>query len=291
MTNYVGRFAPSPSGPLHFGSVVTAVASYLEARSQSGTWLVRIEDIDPPREQPGASRAILNTLMALGLEWDGQVTYQSRRSRAYDAALERLHEASLTFTCSCTRKELAGGPYPGTCRDGRDCAKPARTLRVRIGHGSIFFNDVIQGRFSAHRQSIGDFVLLRADGLYAYHLAVVVDDAASGVTEVVRGVDLLESTTQQIFLQGVLGYTTPGYAHIPLVLDESGSKLSKQTFAAPIDESRPSSVLFNALVFLGQSPLGELVDANPQEVLDWAVQNWQIRSVAKQSKASQPIII
>ncbi|MDA0823814.1 MAG: tRNA glutamyl-Q(34) synthetase GluQRS [Proteobacteria bacterium] len=286
MTNYIGRFAPSPSGPLHFGSAVAALASYLQARSQSGRWIVRIEDIDPPREQPGASDAILNTLTTLGLLWDAEVTYQSQRSRTYDDALERLHAARLTFACCCTRKELAGGPYPGTCRDGHDAAKSARTLRVRIGHGEIAFDDLIQGRVSLNRQSIGDFVLRRADGLYAYHLAVVVDDAASGVTEVVRGVDLVESTTQQIFLQNVLGYPTPRYAHVPIVLDEFGAKLSKQTFAAPIDAMRPSSVLFNALTFLGQNPLVELVDASPEEILDWAVRNWQIRLVAKQSKAS-----
>ncbi|MFT4563648.1 MAG: glutamyl-Q tRNA(Asp) synthetase [Gammaproteobacteria bacterium] len=287
MATYVGRFAPSPSGPLHFGSVVTAVASYLQARSQLGRWLVRIEDIDPPREQAGASRTILNTLATLGLEWDGQVTYQSQRSLAYDDALARLDAAGLTFPCSCTRRELAGGPYPGTCRAGHNSAKPARTLRVRIGDGDIAFDDAIQGRLSLNRESIGDFVLLRADGLYAYHLAVVVDDATEGVTEVVRGVDLLESTSRHLFLQGVLGYKSPNYAHIPVVLDEFGSKLSKQTFATAIDESRPSSVLLNALVFLDHNPLPELSDGTPQEILDWAVRNWQIGLVAKQSKAPQ----
>ena len=219
MAAYCGRFAPSPTGPLHFGSLVAAVGSYLDARSHDGQWLVRIEELDPPREMPGAADLILKTLAAYGFEWDGEVVYQSNRHDAYESALESLTRQGLLFPCSCSRREIAdstlgGGEhlvYPGTCRDGLVEGKVARAWRVRVTDADIAFDDNVQGPVSQCLQrDAGDFVLKRADGLYAYQLAVVVDDAWQGITHIVRGADLLDSTARQIYLQRCLGLATPG---------------------------------------------------------------------------------
>lgn len=283
---YVGRFAPSPTGPLHFGSAVAAVASFLEARSCGGRWTVRIEDIDPPREQAGASAAILAALGALGLEWDGPVSYQSHHSTAYDDALARLREAGLTFPCACTRRQLGRGPYPGTCRDGIAPGRSARSVRLRVGPGETGFDDRVQGHYAQNiAREVGDFVVRRADGLYSYHLAVVVDDAAAGITEIVRGVDLIDSTPRQICLQRALGLDTPRYAHIPVVLNDSGVKLSKQTFADPIDVRGAPRVLVAALEFLGQSPPPELRNSQVPDIVAWAVAHWDIGAVSRRSRA------
>jgi glutamyl-Q tRNA(Asp) synthetase len=259
---YVGRFAPSPTGPLHFGSLVAAVASWCDARAAGGRWLVRMEDVDKPRERPGAAARILHALRAFGLEPDGEVMVQSARTAAYRAALERL--APYTYGCACTRRELAdstlgtGGAaiYPGTCRNGLAPGRIARAVRMRVDDAVVAFDDAVQGRIVQHLAlDVGDFVLLRADGLHAYQLAVVVDDAAQGVTHVVRGADLLDSTPRQILLQRGLGFAEPHYLHVPVATNAAGEKLSKQTLATAIDAAHPVPALRAALRFLGQDPV------------------------------------
>lgn len=287
---YRGRFAPSPTGPLHFGSLVAAVGSFLEARTRSGEWLLRMEDVDVPRCSRTAVAEILRTLEACGLVWDGEVVWQSRRTDAYAAALERLKAAGRIFACACTRKELADSAiapdgaaiYPGTCRQGLPGGRPARAWRLRVGDVRIGFDDAIQGRIDSNLAfDAGDFILLRADGLFAYQLAVVVDDAAAGITHVVRGADLLASTARQIFLQQCLGLSTPCYAHLPVAVNAAGEKLSKQTHAAPVDGSRPGPALFAVLEFLGQRPPPELSGAGPDELWAWAMSHWQLARVPR----------
>jgi glutamyl-Q tRNA(Asp) synthetase len=231
MSVYRGRFAPSPTGPLHFGSLVAATASFLDAREHRGKWLVRMEDVDQPREMPGAAESILRDLECFGFQWDGPVLYQSTRTEAYRAALDHLRSRDLAYPCGCSRKEIDGEHYPGTCAHGLPADKIARSWRVR---------------------GEGDFVLLRADGLFAYQLAVVVDDAAQGITHVVRGADLLDSTPRQVHLQHLLGYPTPRYTHVPVVLSADGRKLSKQTGAVALDRARAPELLRQALAFLGR---------------------------------------
>lgn len=258
---YTGRFAPSPTGPLHFGSLVAALASWLDARAAGGRWLVRIEDLDGPRVQPGAADDILRALERLGLGWDGAVEYQSRRTALYRSALERLR--SQTYWCGCTRREIADSSlglapdgaqiYPGTCRDGLPPGKAARALRVKVDNARVAFADRVQGSGEQYlARDVGDFVLYRADGQFAYQLAVVVDDADQGVTDVVRGADLIGSTARQIYLQHLLGYATPRYFHVPVVLNDAGEKLSKQTGAEALDLSAPQRELGRALAFLNQ---------------------------------------
>jgi glutamyl-Q tRNA(Asp) synthetase len=262
---YTGRFAPSPTGPLHLGSLIAAAASWLDARAAGGRWLVRIEDLDGPRCVPGAAEAILRALGRLGLRWDGEVLYQSRRLEHYRAALDQL--APHTYWCGCSRREIADSSlglaadgahiYPGTCRGG---TVRKRALRLRTAREPIAFVDRVQGRREQLlERDIGDFVLHRADGLFAYQLAVVVDDAAQGVTDVVRGADLLDSTPRQIYLQRLLGLPTPRYLHVPVALDAAGEKLSKQLGAAPIEAD--ASALARALAFLGQPEAATLEEA------------------------------
>jgi glutamyl-Q tRNA(Asp) synthetase len=281
---YRGRFAPSPTGPLHFGSLVAAVGSWAEARARAGEWLVRMEDLDPPREIPGAAAAILGTLESLGLEWDGAVVYQSTRTEAYRASLDELQRKNALFLCACTRKEIADSAiaaldgslvYPGTCRRGLPPGRPARATRVRVEAGLVEFDDAVQGRVRQDlAREVGDFVLERADGLFAYQLAVVVDDAAHGVTDVVRGADLLDSTPRQLFLQRLLGLPTPRYLHLPVAINDRGEKLSKQTFAAPVDGTRPGAALVAALRFLGQLPPAGLERGPGRTALEWAAAHW-----------------
>jgi len=278
---YVGRFAPSPTGPLHFGSLVAALASWLDARQAGGTWLVRMEDLDQPRVIPGAADVILQQLEAFGLGWDGPVVYQSARLDLYLDAISRLN--THVYPCSCTRKELEDSAlaidgsriYPGTCRNGLAQGKAARAIRLRTTKDPIRFIDRVQGEVSQCLESeVGDFVVRRADGQFAYQLAVVVDDAAQGVTDVVRGADLLDSTTRQIHLQRLLGYATPRYLHLPVAVNAKGEKLSKQTQAA---DARPAD-LVRALRFLGIE-----ADANaPAAVLlAGAVRTWDATRVAR----------
>jgi len=272
---------------LHFGSLVAALASWLDARAAGGTWLLRIEDLDKPREQPGAADEILHTLDALGLDWDGPVLFQSRRGELYRAALEKLAAQHATYWCGCSRREVADSSlglaadsapiYPGTCRGGL-AGKTARALRLRTTPEPIRFVDRLQGpQQQSIEREVGDFVLLRADGVYAYQLAVVVDDAEQGVTDVVRGADLLDSTARQIHLQRLLGYATPRYLHVPVAVNAAGEKLSKQTGAVPIDSAQPEAVLERALVFLNQAPPEAL---GARELLDWARRNWHPERIA-----------
>lgn len=291
---YRGRFAPTPSGPLHFGSLVAAVGSYLDARAHHGQWLLRIDDIDPPREVKGAADDILCTLEAHGFEWDGDVVYQSRRNSAYADALARLDAAGLIYGCACTRKEIAdsatrgieGLVYPGTCRNGLAAERTPRAWRIRVPDESIQFDDRIQGLVDQHLgREIGDFILKRADGLYSYQLAVVVDDADAGITDIVRGADLKLSTPRQIYLQHCLGVPTPSYAHLPLALNRQGDKLSKQNLAKPLDNDRAAASLADALHFLGMQPP---LDADLASLWQWAIANWDIGRVPADDTASKP---
>jgi glutamyl-Q tRNA(Asp) synthetase len=293
---YRGRFAPSPTGPLHFGSLVAAVGSYLDARSQGGEWLIRIEDLDPPREKPGAAADILRTLEAFGFEWDGEVLYQSHRTDRYRVVLEDLVARRQAYPCSCSRKEIAdsavagieGPVYPGTCRAGADPDRPATALRVRTDEAPIAFQDRIRGALSQRLASeIGDFVVRRADGLTAYQLAVVIDDADQGITQVVRGADLLLSTPRQIHLQRLLGLREPRYAHLPLVLDREGKKLSKQSRSRPVDPIDPLPALQAALRFLDQ-PLPEQSPAGLEELWRWAIERWDIGRVPPHNPVELP---
>ncbi|MGO9445000.1 MAG: tRNA glutamyl-Q(34) synthetase GluQRS [Thiobacillaceae bacterium] len=280
--NYVGRFAPSPTGPLHFGSLVAALGSYLDARSHRGAWLVRIEDIDSVRCGQAHADHILRLLEAFGLEWTGAVLYQSGRRQRYGQALEFLIDRGYAYPCACTRKEIAdsalhgveGPVYRGTCRGGLR-GRAARTWRVRTNACPVSFVDRLQGhQCQSLEVETGDFVVWRADDVAAYQLAVVVDDAEQAVTHVVRGADLLASTQRQIYLQSVLGFPTPDYLHLPIVLNEAGQKLSKQTFAPPINEGNVRSELVSALNFLGFNPDRELLTATVQEILVWGTGRW-----------------
>lgn len=284
MTNEAprGRFAPSPTGPLHFGSLIAAVGSYLNVKCRGGHWLVRMEDLDPPREQAGAADSILRTLEAYALEWDEAVTYQSRRGEAYEDAIGRLREKGLTYFCQCSRKEIAAdagpgvdGPrYSGTCRN-LNLGSSNNSLRIRVPDEIIKIEDVIQGVIQQNLQrDIGDFVIRRRDGLYSYQLAVVVDDAAQGITEVCRGTDLIDSTPRQRYLQQVLGFATPAYLHLPVAVNDQGQKLSKQTHAAPVTVNNGSRELGRVLRFLGQKPPAELTGAPPAELIEWGVDYW-----------------
>lgn len=281
---YRGRFAPSPTGPLHFGSLIAALGSFLDARAHGGEWLVRMEDLDAPREAPGAADDILRTLEALGLEWDGTVMRQSARTAAYRAALADLERLGAVYPCACTRREISdsaiagidgGLVYPGTCRAGLPSGRAARATRARVDDAEIEFDDGLQGRISQRlARDVGDFVLVRADGLFAYQLAVVVDDAAQGITDVVRGADLLDSTPRQIFLQRLLSLPTPRYLHLPVATNAQGEKLSKQTLAPPVDPSRPGAALARALEFLGQPVDADAARAGVRELLSNAVARW-----------------
>lgn len=255
---YRGRFAPSPTGPLHLGSLVAAAASYLDARAAEGVWLVRMEDLDTPRVQKGAADSILGDLEHFGFTWDEPVLYQSTRIGAYQDALEKLKADGMVYPCGCSRRDLLDERYPGTCAHGLAPGKEARAWRVRTS-GTI-------------AETVGDFVLLRADGIFAYQLAVVVDDAFQGITDVVRGADLLDSTPRQIYLQQLLGYPTPRYLHVPVVLAEDGQKLSKQTGATGLDRGRASELLWTALDFLLLGPPEDLRHAGVQEIWAWAIE-------------------
>lgn len=280
-TGHTGRFAPAPTGPLHFGSLVTALASWLDARAAGGRWLLRIEDIDHPRVVAGADSLILRTLERLGLHWDGPVVYQSHRREAYADALGALERSGRTFPCACTRREVGPGqPYPGRCRDGLPQGREARSVRLRVDDTPLSFEDRIQGVCSQNlRVATGDFVVRRADALVAYHLAVVHDDAEQGVSHVLRGADLIDSTPRQIHLQRALGLPTPRYAHLPVACGRDGAKLSKQNHAPAVDPAQGSRVLRAALAFLGQCPPACSRGAEPQALLDWALANWDIGRV------------
>lgn len=304
-TRVVGRFAPSPTGPLHLGSLVTAVGSYAIARRFGGRWLLRIEDLDIPRTIPGVADDMLATLETLGFQWDGEVIYQSRRLDAYRSVLERLIEMELAYPCGCSRSEIAliaSAPhdsngvliYPGVCRDGLPEEKTERAIRVKVYDELIEFDDGVMGHYSeVLSSSCGDFVVQRADGPFAYHLAVVVDDAESGVNQIVRGADLLSSTPRQIYLQKLLGYETPSYSHLPLVTNLDGTKLSKRDNAVSLASGRDirkegGHLLLAALRFLGQDPPPFQANAPGKEILDWAAHHFDTLLVPS---ASAPMIL
>ena len=276
---YTGRFAPSPTGALHLGSLVAAAASYLEARTNGGRWLLRIEDLDSARVVPGAGDRILRTLENLGFSWDGEVWYQSRRLAHYEAALQQLQRADAVYACSCTRRDLGGtddlGGYPGTCRSAP--GKPGPTaLRFRADrYGNAPLIDTLQGAISPATCSGGDPLVRRRDGLYAYQLAVVVDDAASAVSHVVRGADLLASTGWQCALQDALALPRPIYSHIPLVTESSGDKLSKSAHALVNAPAADTGILHRVLTLLRQEPPGELTKAPPAQLWQWAAAHWR----------------
>jgi glutamyl-Q tRNA(Asp) synthetase len=280
---YRGRFAPSPTGPLHAGSLVAALASWLDARAHGGIWLIRIEDLDPPREAAGAAQQILSALAAFGMSSDEPPVWQSARGELYRGALERLDEAGLVYGCACSRTDVSSAQqslglpdhlYPGTCRDGT-AGRPVRATRVRVPDRTIGFVDRAAGRFDQNlARDVGDFVIRRADGLWAYQLAVVVDDAEQRISDVVRGADLLDNTPRQIWLQRVLGLATPRYLHVPVVNNALGEKLSKQTGAAALDTADPLAELERAWRHLGFPRLG----ANSVEAfLKQATELWRER--------------
>jgi glutamyl-Q tRNA(Asp) synthetase len=282
---------------------VAAIGSYLDTKHHQGTWLVRMEDLDTPRCSSVAIDDILRTLDAFGVHSDESVLYQSKRTSAYEEALQHLQVSGAAYPCCCTRKEIAdseihgieGLVYPGTCRDGIPARREGKAWRVRTNaHSSlapIEFDDALQGHIVQNlEREIGDFIVKRADGFYAYQLAVVVDDAFQGITNVVRGADLLTSTPRQIHLQRLLGLTTPAYMHLPVAVNETGEKLSKQTLAIPVSKSNVVATLLQVLDFLQQRPPAELADCNVRTVLEWAIKNWNAQNLISIQTLPAPVI-
>jgi len=285
---YRGRFAPSPSGYLHFGSLITALASFLDARKNNGTWLVRIEDIDPPREKAGASKVILNTLEAYGLEWDEDILYQSTQSELYRDKLATLFNNNQSYYCRCTRAQIKaiGGTYLGYCKSKNHNAELA-AIRLINNNAVSNYQDLIQGQVNCSAEfSNEDFIIFRKDGLFAYQLAVVIDDVFQGITDVIRGCDLLESTVRQLSLFQILNKATPRFGHIPLAVTTQGYKLSKQNNAPAINLKQPQMSLIKALVFLGQQPPKELSACSTKDIILWATQHWQRDLIPKQTEIS-----
>lgn len=285
---YIGRFAPSPTGPLHLGSLCTALAGFLQARSQQGLWLLRIDDLDSPRNINGSADNILKTLDVFGLHWDGSVVYQSQHIDVYNEVLDKLAKNSLIYPCICSRKTLTG-IYSGLCRDKQPPRNSLYSLRIKTDERIISFQDELQGLVSHNlSKQHGDFILKRKDQVIAYQFAVVIDDDRQGVNHVVRGFDLLDSTPRQIYLQQMLGFATPDYMHVPVIIDEQGYKLSKQTRATAVDLKTPHSVIFSLLTLLKQNPPCELQDAPETEILNWAIDHWDPAPL-KNSVAIRPV--
>jgi glutamyl-Q tRNA(Asp) synthetase len=289
---YVGRFAPSPTGPLHLGSLVAALGSYLDARHHNGRWLLRIEDLDGARVEAGRAGQIQRTLEDLGLLWDGAVEYQSARRALYERAIEVLGRRALTYACHCTRRTLAASAdsaYPGTCRE-RPKGPGRAALRFRVDETQrVDFSDRFQGASSFALAALGDVVIRRRDDVVAYQLAVVVDDAEQGVTDVVRGADLLPSTGWQILLQRALELPTPRYGHLPIVVEPDGSKLAKSRRSLPIDPRRASGALIEALKLLRQAPPPSLAAEKPADVVAWALKHWNPANLERVQKALAPL--
>ncbi len=277
---YIGRFAPSPTGALHFGSLVAAIGSWLQARSQGGRWLVRIEDIDPPRTVVGAAKQQISTLAKFGLRPDGAVQYQSHFDSRHQSVLSGLLESGLAYPCGCSRSDLPpSGIYPGTCRNGLTAGREPRSIRLRTDKAEeLVFHDRVQGEICEHPGAhTGDFVIRRSDGLIAYQLAVVVDDHACEVTEVVRGADLIESTARQIHVYNCLGWKSPGWMHLPLIVDENGRKLSKTESDDPVDNLPATDALRLALRALGHEPPATSLSLS--SMLEWATTHWEIHRI------------
>lgn len=287
--DYRGRFAPSPSGPLHFGSLIAALAGYLQARARRGKWLVRIEDIDLPRAMTGADKIILQTLEKLGLCWDEEVIYQSRRHERYAGILAQLRQDGHLYPCSCSRGQTAGRVYSGKCRNGAAPNAGPAALRIRVSDQPVRFVDQIQGPCSERLDAtLGDFIIKRADRIISYNLAVVIDDADQRISEVTRGTDLIGTTARQIFLQQTLGLATPAYAHFPVAVDAAGNKLSKQNRAPAIDAGRGREWLLAALDFLGQDPPVALHAAESAEIIRWGVENWRLARIPRRRTIHYP---
>ncbi|WP_318357592.1 tRNA glutamyl-Q(34) synthetase GluQRS [Enterobacter sp.] len=287
-SHYIGRFAPSPSGELHFGSLIAALGSYLQARAHAGTWLVRIEDIDPPREVPGAASTILRQLEHYGLQWDGEVLWQSQRHDAYREVLHTLQQQDLCYYCTCTRARIQsiGGIYDGHCRT-RHLGPENAALRLRQHHPVTRFDDLLNGTVVADAATAQeDFIIHRRDGLFAYNLAVVVDDHFQGVNEIVRGADLIEPTVRQISLYQQLGWQAPRYIHLPLARNAGGEKLSKQNHAPPLPEGDVRPILISALQFLNQDVTSEWQDLSVDALLQHAVKSWHLQSVPKTASSN-----
>ncbi len=298
----IGRFAPSPTGPLHLGSLLAALASYLQVKSQGGKWLLRIEDIDTPRQMPGADQSIIDTLASHGFVWDGDIVYQSQRYELYHEALQKLQGLGLLYGCQCSRKRIAehpqvhigidGAVYPNICNE-RGLSLNQHAVRIRVDrekyNKNIVFNDLIQKQVEQNvAHQVGDFVLRRADGVVTYQLAVVVDDQVQGITQIVRGCDLLDSTPRQIFLQYCLGYRQPDYCHIPIIVNAAGEKLSKQTLAPALQSQHAVSNLYQALQLLGQQPPAALLHESLDSFWKWAFQHWDIVRIPAQQKLFIP---
>lgn len=272
---YTGRFAPTPTGPLHFGSLVAALASYLDAKANRGRWLLRIEDLDPPREDPNASERIPEQLRQHGLLWDGDIQFQSQHSNQYEQALKQLADSDFTFTCQCSRKQLveSNGIHKGVCSTA-NINSPA-AIRLQVPDKVFELHDRVFGHYQQSLlHDVGDQVLKRKDGLYAYQLAVVVDDHAAHITHVVRGVDLLDNTPRQLYLMQCLGYNAPQYLHVPLAVNQEGQKLSKQNQATAIDGKDAKANLLAALSFLQQDITPQMRSASIETLLQHAIQNW-----------------
>ena len=286
---YVGRFAPSPSGDLHFGSVVTAIAGFLQAKQHDGRWHLRIDDLDPPRTVPGAADTIRHTLERLGLQWDGEVVYQSTRRAAYRDARNALEKRSLLYRCTCSRRTLGPGPYPGTCARHPIPPGPPAAWRVRVAGTEVHIEDPLQGPQQwALAELCGDFVVWRVEDLAAYHLAAVVDDAALGVTQILRGADLLDSAPRQIYLQRLLGLPTPSYVHLPIATSPAGQKLSKQSRAPAVSNQNSGAVVCAALRWLGQTVPPEADAAPAALILEEAARTWSLAAVPHQLALPAP---
>jgi len=288
IAQYRGRFAPSPSGFLHFGSLIAALASYLHAKHHQGLWLVRIEDIDPPREKSGASDNILATLDAYGLHWDESVLYQSQQSDLYQDVLQQLADKKLTYHCQCTRAQIKsqGGIYQGQCRNS-NFSQLNNSTRIHNQQGIYQYQDLIQGKYACSQTlAEEDFILVRKDGLFAYQLAVVVDDIYQNISHVIRGCDLLDPTTRQLSFYQQLGYQAPQFGHIPLAVTEQGFKLSKQNKAPAIDNNNPAPALIAALNFLGQNVPDELHSYSAEQIIQWAIKNWSTDHIPKKQQIS-----
>ncbi|HWV11181.1 MAG TPA: tRNA glutamyl-Q(34) synthetase GluQRS [Pseudomonas sp.] len=286
---YTGRFAPTPSGYLHFGSLVAALASYLDARAVGGRWLLRMEDLDPPREVAGAQTAILQTLESYGFEWDGELVRQSDRHAEYQAVVDRLFSQGLAYACTCSRKQLEGyqGIYPGLCRNAGHPAQDA-AIRIRVPELTYRFTDRVQSDYQQHLgREVGDFIIQRRDGFYAYQLAVVLDDAWQGITDIVRGADLLDSTPRQLYLQELLGLPQPRYLHVPLIIQPDGNKLGKSYRSPPLPTDQAAPLLVRALRALGQAVPPELNDARPRELLTWATTHWDATRIPRSATLAE----
>ena len=279
MLQTVGRFAPTPSGDLHLGSVCAAVASFLNAKAQGGLWKVRIDDIDKIREAPGSAKSILHLLDALGMEWDGPVIYQSDQIDSYASAIDSLIERQLLYPCVCTRKKINGKPYPGNCSNLKELSFANNQLRLRLTEALVFFNDAYLGRIEGIlKEECGDFIVRRADGVFSYDITTVIDDELMGITEIIRGADLARLTLRHVYLQDLLSFKSKSHGHIPLVCDASGKKLSKQTRAIPITVDSAQEAMVAAFLHLGLHPNVEILREPTSVLLTWALSEWKILS-------------